>query len=171
MVLGNPKTHLGKHRLQSVGLHRGPRPPSGRFHQHWLRFVKTGGTFSRPHRPGDRTSALGGLSPFKFWIWVVRTAASPPPYPAPGGSHWGGNPPFPAQAAPLVKWAFDLLNRGLSSGFFQDREKTPLRKDSLSLISTPLGKNTNEHSQISVAQFSILFCILGQWEVLFFFCF
>lgn len=38
------------------------------------------------HRPGDRISALGGLSLFKFWIRGAKAAASPPPnLPCSGG--------------------------------------------------------------------------------------
>lgn len=50
---------------------------------------------------------------------------------------------------------------------FHDRGETPLRKDSLSLSRTPPGENKKSKcSQVFVALFSILSCILDQEETL-----
>lgn len=65
--------------------------------------------------------------------------------------------------------AFDLLHLALFLGCFQDKGETPLRRGSFSLSSkAPLGKPQNEWS-LFVALFSILFCVLGQWEMSSFF--
>lgn len=50
------------------------------------RICKRRRTCPHLHRPGDRMSALSGLSLFKFWIQGAKAAASPPPnLPCSGG--------------------------------------------------------------------------------------
>ena len=118
-----------------------PKIPTWLFFQGWQGLATRGSTFSHPHKPRDWISEVSPSLNSEF-EWSEQLSPLPPNQPSSGSDPcWRGNPPLPVQAAPLVKWAFDLLNWGSVWGiFFQDRGKTPLRKAPLSLALHPEGK-------------------------------
>lgn len=142
--------HFGEHCPQGIrplsSAECNQRLPLGLSSRANVVFVKRGGTLSLPHRPGDGISALGDLSQFTFWIWVVKNSCLPSPnllsFPIEEEIyHFLPKQRLWAQrrfwwSAPLTCWI-----GGLSLEFFyQAEENLLLEKILLSLSSAPLGK-------------------------------